>query len=977
MTNLENNDQTMTEETGIPEVRLSPNGEKVALSEVSIVFGDDGDDTIEGALNAQEPGSTLFGNTGNDYIRSRGIGDRVFGGRGDDTIVNDNGKALIYGDLGNDFLVAKDSNTTLFGGRSFGETTAEEGKNILLSLGGKNILKGGGGNDSLVGEAGGDTMAGNDGDDTITSGPGGRSYLFGNKGADRLISRADDNPDTLFGGQDNDTLLVEGKADAPLLFGGVGNDVLKVTNASVNDAILVGDVNPDGSFGGSDGDEGNNYLFVEGGKGHQLFGNAGNDTLALGVNVTASVSMYGGRGDDYIFGGSDASYDALKIFGGRGDDTILFNAEKGSGLSNSVIWGDNEFSSDGFGDNIIKVRGSSNTLRGGNDNATTENAGKNFIQAIAVNLEERGSTNNILIGGAGNDTIDAGSSGAGDTLNGGPAGDNTYIFGPGQKIVQDTVGINTYFGVKADQDDAVTVTSRDIIGGAANFFITGDQSNVQTLGTGGIITTDSDKRQVLTVDNATGITKTGGGNDNLTFDNVSGSVDAGAGNDEINISGSVSGVVDGGAGDDTIRVNGSDGVTEGGVILGGEGDDYLFAAVIQAGGLMDGQDGADTLAVNKLFGVVKGGGLGKNVFGIDSVFGGAEIFTGAGDEHVILSAVGSAPDGAPNEGVIIIKGGEGDNRLGVSYDPEDLTTFDGTNTAKISLQGGAGADVLQGSPYGGDTLEGGAGNDILYGGKSRILSENLFTSTGGSALVANALSIGDGDVLIGGAGNDKFIFMGTNETGAVQGALTNNTLTELGDVPGEFEVVISVGTDGQLGRGNTIPEEGGTGFISAAFNVDTLTDFRVGEDRIFLNTNGPAAFETLGTATTVNIFSSNPGSDSGDGFLFGRLTTEGGSSGFTFASGGTNIYDGGFQFNFAVGQEGSTGLDADAWGAVSGTGILFDERTGGLYLSTAGSTADLIAVLPTGANITESTTLGELITYQDLSFADLSGVNLF
>lgn len=182
MTNIENNDEMMMQEATDNRVLLSENGENFVSTEVQEVQGRDGDDTIIGALNAVEPGSTLFGNAGDDYIRSRGIGDRVFGGRGNDTIVNDNGRAIIYGDLGNDFIIAKDSNTTLFGGRSFGEPSSDEGKNILLSLGGKNILKGGGGDDSLVGEEGGDTMAGNSGNDTIFGGPGVQASCLATRG---------------------------------------------------------------------------------------------------------------------------------------------------------------------------------------------------------------------------------------------------------------------------------------------------------------------------------------------------------------------------------------------------------------------------------------------------------------------------------------------------------------------------------------------------------------------------------------------------------------------------------------------------------------------------------------------------------------------------------------------------------------------------------------------------------------------------
>ena len=83
---------------------------------VGVIDGLEGDDTILSALNASEPGSTLFGNAGNDYIRSRGIGDIAFGGPGNDTLVNENGQGLMFGDQGSDYLVARASGATLFGG---------------------------------------------------------------------------------------------------------------------------------------------------------------------------------------------------------------------------------------------------------------------------------------------------------------------------------------------------------------------------------------------------------------------------------------------------------------------------------------------------------------------------------------------------------------------------------------------------------------------------------------------------------------------------------------------------------------------------------------------------------------------------------------------------------------------------------------------------------------------------------------------
>ena len=691
-------------------VLLSENGENFVSTEVQEVQGRDGDDTIIGALNAVEPGSTLFGNAGDDYIRSRGIGDRVFGGRGNDTIVNDNGRAIIYGDLGNDFIIAKDSNTTLFGGRSFGEPSSDEGKNILLSLGGKNILKGGGGDDSLVGEEGGDTMAGNSGNDTIFGGPRGASFLFGNKGNDMLFSRAKDNPDTMFGGQGNDMIEVtaQSTADAPRLFGGVGDDTLIIagSDGQVNGAILVGDVNPDGTFGGSDGDEGKNYLLAESGENHQLFGNSGNDTLKVGVNIGVGVSLFGGRGDDVLLGGTDAdsAVTGMKAYGDKGNDTLIFVG------SDSEFWGDNPNITTGFGNNFIQITGKSNVLRAGNKNSTGTDSGNNQIIAIAPELAEGEATNNTLWGGAGDDTINAGSSGPGDVLIGGPnggEGNNTYIFGNQQTIELDTIGVNTYIGVNA-LETTVTVRPTDRIGGESNFVVSGDQSGVHQIEAGGVKTGAGN--DFISIGEATGQTNAGDGSDTLNLGNVGGTdadalpntVSGGAGNDVINVTGTdgvrANAVLDGGAGDDTITI--SEGAVLG-KVLGGDGNDIIRTKFL-------GQAGGDEIGLID-------GGAGNDTISIDTMFGGAKVIGGDGDDsiNVGVALAGATLQGGPGGGNKIILRGVGTDE-----------GFEGENSV-INITGGAGADVLgvgTGATYVSGTdavrfnIDGGAGNDIIQGG---------------------------------------------------------------------------------------------------------------------------------------------------------------------------------------------------------------------------------------------------------------------
>lgn len=100
----------------------------------------------------------------------------------------------------------------------------------LLGLGGNDVLDGGAGADSLDGGNDRDTLKGGTGDDTL-SGGNGTDALTGGDGADRLFGGA--SRDTLTGSNGNDTLfaesgndVLEGGAGLDRLFGGADNDVL-------------------------------------------------------------------------------------------------------------------------------------------------------------------------------------------------------------------------------------------------------------------------------------------------------------------------------------------------------------------------------------------------------------------------------------------------------------------------------------------------------------------------------------------------------------------------------------------------------------------------------------------------------------------------------------------------------------------------------------------------------------------------------
>ncbi|SFJ07865.1 calcium-binding protein [Jannaschia pohangensis] len=147
-------------------------------------------------------------------------------------------------------------------------------------------------------------------------------------------------------------------------------------------------------------------------------------------------------------------------------------------------------------------------------------------------------------------------------------------------------------------------------------------------------------------------------------------------------------------------------------IQGGASDDLLF-----------GDDGADTLSGRGGRDFLSGGP------GNDSLLG------GAGDDELH----GDVGDDT-------LEGGDGDDLLS-GYDGNDL------------LVGGDGDDRLFGGE-GQDTLVGGAGNDILDGtvlrddnGTDRDGADRLVGGTGNDTLAG-----GFGDTLVGGIGNDVYLF---------------------------------------------------------------------------------------------------------------------------------------------------------------------------------------------------------------------------
>ncbi|MDC0832756.1 calcium-binding protein [Geitlerinema sp. CS-897] len=937
--------------------------------------GSAGDDTLSSVLNGDPNlGSLLFGNEGDDYINSQGVADSVFGGKDNDTLFNDSGRVLMSGDLGDDVVMSEEGGNTLFGGGGNDYLMAEEAENIFL---------GGEGNDSLVGLEGDDTMAGGDGADYIKGGPDDPSLMFGNAGSDTM--EAGNAGDSMYGGKDDDTVTYgsDVAGEGGVLFGDLGADYLAVLSDSISGAILNGDVDPTGgAIAGTD--VGDDTLYVAAGSDHLMAGNAGDDVLRLGDSVGGGVTMAGGQGNDVFTGSSSGESFA---FGDAGDDMMELSFAGGG-----QMWGDNPTLTDGFGNDTIMASGSGVTVAGDNENAGTA-GGDDYL------ISQDGGNN--LIGHSGNDVL-SGTAAGGDSMDGG-LGNDTYMFTDGDNIVFDEEGLNTYMGVNA-LNTTVTVKPTDEFGGEATWFVQGDQSVVERgLTSGGLITDNQAPDIIGFSGTVTGQVNTSGGDDEIQALNVAstGSVMGGEGNDTIEITGSVAagGMVDGGAGDDLLDIS-----TLGGAVDGAEGSDTINIDAVAAGATVSGGDG------NDFFNGTNGS--------IPFVGAGAVIDGGAGEEKIVIQSLGS--DAAGVEGAAItLTGGNDDSadQLGVGT---DATSTFGTSTPAVFIDAGGGDDILQGAKYGGDVLLGGVGNDQLYGGPGPDAGDFTQFATLAQAgsmndALAGLIQVSGGDSLDGGAGNDEFVLRRTNETGAIQGLLnqfsrpagsnpdlafsgTNgeNVLnpdprtgaTDIGGTqapfsPFEYSVAdgasanngILVGTDGaaitqigdQIGDSNGSTAGGSAsvidaGYLTAGFNVDTLTGFTANTDKLVLEINAFTAYDNAGNVgTALATFN-------GAGALFGQIDPD--LVAGTDADKILNNYDSGsaaFAGDFAKIDQGLAGVGSigslDDLGQVS-----YDNTSGGLYIGN-GTVMTLMAVIPglTTASITDANNLVDFQSEADLS----------
>ncbi|WP_052954706.1 calcium-binding protein [Microvirga vignae] len=581
-----------------------------------------------------------------------------------------------------------------------------------------------------------------------------------------------------------------------------------------------------------------------------------NKSVAVVISSTLGTSaddmlkgrglLFGGGGNDFVIG---SSYGDL-LTGDAGNDTL-------SGADGSdTLGGDGDDSLvGGFGNDVLKGDGGNNLLEGGGGADTLDGSGgfgvasyQHAFIAVTANLGDAAANTGEAAGDVFIAVNGLWGSAFHDTLIGNAAA-NWIIADAGNDLVDGGAGADTLYGSTGDDT---------LLGGAGNDVLHGETGNNLLEGGAGADTLDgAGGCGVASYQHATsGVT--------VHLDGSGSNSGEAQGDVFVSIVGAWgSGFADqifGGTGADWIVGDaGSD------LLVTGDGNDSLYAGTghdtLQGGAgadLLDGGEGYDLAsyedaASGVIINLATGEAAGDTLLGIEAVAGSAsadQLYGDAGQNSLFGNAGHDYLAGCT--GNDLLDGGAGDDRL----------------------YGGADADVLTGG-LGNDLLNGGAGADVLDGGAG---SDTADYSSAVSGLVANLASFyantgeaaGDSYVgienLTGSSYADQLT--GTSSANGLDGGGGNDLLSG-GSGNDTLEGGLRYGYDTLVGGAGSDVLTGGLGqdvfgfdAVPGAGNVDTITDFGVGTDKIQLSgatfkglaagTLSTAAFKLGTVATTLD-----------------------------------------------------------------------------------------------------------------------------
>lgn len=777
----------------------------------------------------------MQGDVGNDTLISGTQADALFGGAGDDLLIDFGTNA----DVG-DYLA----------GNNGADTLQSNGAAVTADLTNVRDL-------TIVGT----TLSGVF-EDNLTA-PLFGLLVYGSNEPDRIDASASSFAVTVSGGDGADTII--GSQYPDLIFGDSGNDSI---DGGGSIEIVVGYVLGDAIYGGDGddrllGDDGSDFLS----------GEAGNDYLD---NGDTRGRLDGGLGDDTLDGvGSDLLYSivgsSLTIVGttitGNGNDIIL--PRLSASLSSVVVYG-NE------GDNLLDASASAVPVAlngfGGNDTLL----GSPFPdQLLGDNGDDsiRGGDGADFLGGGdghdrlfGDDGADALASSSGnDLFSGGEGDDYFYVYG-GQCTLDGGSGFNSATILVAGDVSIVgnklisPSSPIEVLGDSLHLAIVGDQEGNRFDGSASTMPVDFNG---------------GEGDDTLIGSAFDDALRGGLGND----------VLMGGIGNDYFEGNeGNDVITadEGNdVIFGGSGDDTLI-----------GGDGLDLLYTEGGADAVDGG-AGQNfaylyvdndlaIVGSNLVVDGKmqpfqnisriEIFGNDNDNRI---------DATQSESPIVVSAGGGnDTLLGSRFNDtlngdagndsiignngnDVLSGFEGADqifggAGHDNLSGGDGNDLVAGDDDD-DTLNGGSGADTIDGGTGA--NEVTYFVTQDLTIVGSTVTSDEVDLIWGSFPQLRII--GSSQANRIDAALSNYRVVVFAGA-GDDTLIGGAFADGLLGEdGNDVIHGNGlSDFLNGGSGNDQLSG---GDDDDYLNDSDNDGDDSLSGGNGNDTLQSSGGVDSLDG----------------------------------------------------------------------------------------------------------------
>ena len=860
-----------------------------------VVHGASGADTLSideryGVFTGSEA-TSLFGDTGNDVLRSGSAAERLFGGIGNDTIDGKRGNDLIEGGAGSDLVVFN------------GSKAAEK---FAFSASGKRLRFVGAGTMNIAGVERFDLRAAGGADNVVVNDLTGAGLAQLN--ADLANDGAADVVDIKGSAAANELRVGGG-----ISIGGIGAAVNVIGAQAANDKLNL------------DPGAGSDLVVVQ--------GTTGNDTIGVAASAVAPhIAVSGGPAGIPI---DVVNSEALAVESLAGNDTL--NAGLGlAALTQLTLDG-------GAGSDAINGGDGNDTLRGGSGNDAVDGNRGDDVGLLGTGDDsftwDPGDGSDKVEGEAGTDTL---------VFNGAAAAENFDLSANGNRLKL----FRNVANITMDVDDTERVDLR-ALGGIDNTIVndlsaTDVKDVVLDLATDGAVDTTTingtvGNDTIAIAPNAGAVDVTGlaaavkiehseAANDLLNVNGL-------GGNDTISGSVGLAALIklgiDGGAGNDTI--NGGDGAE---VLLGSDGDDVIDGnggadtGLLGAGNdtfiwdpgdgsdVVEGQDGADTLRFNgagaaENFDVSANGGrvrFLRDVANITMDLNDTEFIDvqalGGNDDAVVNDTTGTGLKIVAFDLDAAIGGGGGDGAadsvtVNGTNNPDDIqiTAIDNVvevNGAPVTVQiahseaandkltvnGLGGADTITAGPglaaliqlviNGGteaDVLTGGDGNDRIVGQEQ---NDSMFGGEGNGTLVWNP---GDANDLVEGqAGNDTMEFNGAGgneafEASAVAGRLrftrnVGNIVMDVGTTErvdltalGGADTAVFNDLSGTAVTKADIDLAGVLGGVAGDGAADTITvNGTNGPDNIAVAANG-GVVDVTGLATAVGISHSEAAND--------------------------------------------------------------------------------------------------------------------